>query len=299
MTNGTSTLRLGTAPDSWGVWFPQEPRQVPWHRFLDEVAAAGYRWVELGPYGYLPRDPARLRAELRQRGLSLSGGCFGGDLSDPGAFDAISRELDGVAALTKELGGEYLVCLPPMGERVLDDREWASLVGGLNRLGSIAVERFGLELAFHHHADSYVETQAQTERLLEETDARTVKLCLDTGHLSYYGGDSLAIVRRFPERIACLHVKQVAPAILQQVRAERLDFPAAVARRVMCEPPTGEPDLAPILDAAGALAAGLFVIVEQDLFPCEPDEPLPIARRTHAYLTAQGLVREPESTLPA
>ena len=49
-----SRLRLGTAPDSWGVWFPDDPHQVPWHQFLDEAAAAGYTLVELGPFGYLP-----------------------------------------------------------------------------------------------------------------------------------------------------------------------------------------------------------------------------------------------------
>ena len=287
MTNAISTLRLGTAPDSWGVWFPEDPHQVPWDRFLDEVAEAGYRWVELGPWGYLPKDPAQLGAELQKRGLQLSGGCFGGDLSDPGALASAARELNDVGRLTNELGGEYLVCLPPMGERELDQREWATLVGSLNRLGSAAAD-LGLVLAFHHHADSYVETQAQTERILEDTDPETVSLCLDTGHLSYYGGDSLAIVQRFPERIGCLHVKQVAPAILEQVRTQGLSFPDAVARRVMCEPPTGVPDLVPILDTAGAVGDGLFVVVEQDLYPCRPDEPLPIARRTHAYLSGQA-----------
>jgi inosose dehydratase len=61
MTSTRSRLRLGSCPDSWGVWFPDDPGQTPWHRFLDELAEAGYRWLELGPYGYLPTDPARLR----------------------------------------------------------------------------------------------------------------------------------------------------------------------------------------------------------------------------------------------
>src|SRR2546425_12847708 len=51
-------LRIGSAPDSWGVWFPDDEQQVPWRRFLDEVTEAGYEWIELGPYGYLPTDPA-------------------------------------------------------------------------------------------------------------------------------------------------------------------------------------------------------------------------------------------------
>lgn len=70
-------LRLGTAPDSWGVWFPDDPQQVPWHRFLDEAADAGYTAVELGPYGYLPTHPEQLRDELGRRGLTLTGATAG------------------------------------------------------------------------------------------------------------------------------------------------------------------------------------------------------------------------------
>jgi inosose dehydratase len=66
MTAEIRHLQLGSCPDSWGVWFADDPRQTPWQRFLDELAAAGYRWLELGPYGYLPTDPARLTDELRR-----------------------------------------------------------------------------------------------------------------------------------------------------------------------------------------------------------------------------------------
>ena len=64
-------LQLGSCPDSWGVWFADDPRQTPWQRFLDELAGAGYRWLELGPYGYLPTDPAQLQDELAKRDLTL------------------------------------------------------------------------------------------------------------------------------------------------------------------------------------------------------------------------------------
>ena len=67
---GHARLRLGTCPDSWGVWFADDPLQTPWARFLDEVAEVGYEWLELGPFGYLPTDPARLTEELGRRGLS-------------------------------------------------------------------------------------------------------------------------------------------------------------------------------------------------------------------------------------
>src|SRR5213075_2269915 len=74
----TARLRLGTCPDSWGVWFADDPLQTPWQRFLDEVAGVGYEWLELGPYGYLPTDPARLSDELAGRNLKVAGGTVGG-----------------------------------------------------------------------------------------------------------------------------------------------------------------------------------------------------------------------------
>ncbi len=39
-------IMVGSAPDSWGVWFPDDPQQTPYTRFLDEVAASGYEWIE-------------------------------------------------------------------------------------------------------------------------------------------------------------------------------------------------------------------------------------------------------------
>ncbi|MGP4057718.1 2-keto-myo-inositol dehydratase, partial [Mycobacterium sp. 4D054] len=44
-----TSIRVGSAPDSWGVWFPDDPQQTPYTRFLDEVAESGYEWIELGP----------------------------------------------------------------------------------------------------------------------------------------------------------------------------------------------------------------------------------------------------------
>ena len=57
-------LRIANAPTSWGVEEPDDPANPPWSRVLDDVAAAGYPGVELGPLGYLPDDPVRLRREL-------------------------------------------------------------------------------------------------------------------------------------------------------------------------------------------------------------------------------------------
>ena len=65
------SIRIGTGPNAWGVRRdPNQPDRVPWRRFLDEVVEAGYDWIEVGHYGYLPTDARTLRAELDSRGLN-------------------------------------------------------------------------------------------------------------------------------------------------------------------------------------------------------------------------------------
>jgi inosose dehydratase len=86
-----------------------------------------------------------------------------------------------------------------------------------------------------------------------------------------------------------VHLKQVDPAVLDQVRAEDLCFAEAVRRGAMIEPPKGVPAMEPLLEELAELDVDLFAIVEQDLYPCDRDVPLPIARRTAAYLGSCGL----------
>ena len=293
MTSTRSRLRLGSCPDSWGVWFADDPAQTPWHRFLDELAEAGYRWLELGPYGYLPTDPGRLREEVDRRGLRVSGeGVFGG-LHNPARWDRDLAEARRVAELVVAMGGTHVVLLPDdVGPNPpeLDDDGWRTLTGASSRLGRILKQEYGLQAVFHPHADSLVGTQPQVERFLASTDPASVNLCLDTGHIAYYRGDNVELIARYPDRIGYLHLKQADPAVLEQVEAEGLGFAEAVRRGAMCEPPKGEPDMEALLDAVDTHLDGeLFAIVEQDLYPCDPDVPLPIARRTYQYLRDLGV----------
>jgi inosose dehydratase len=294
-----SRIRIGSAPDSWGVWFPDDPQQVPWQQFLDEVSACGYEWIELGPYGYLPTDPAQLADELGSRGLRVTAGTVFEHLHRPDSWDAVWGQVKDVAALTRAMGGTHVVVIPDtfrdqktgadVESRDLTPEAWRAMTTGMDRLGRAVQEEYGLSIAFHPHAESHVGYQPDIERFLADTDPAFVPLCLDTGHVSYYKGDNLDLIRRYPERIGYLHLKQVDPAVIDRVLAEDITWPDAVQLGAMTEPPQGVPDYPPLLQAIELLGLDVFAIVEHDLYPCTPDVPMPIAQRTHRYISGCGL----------
>ena len=299
-----SSILVGSAPDSWGVWFPDDPQQTPYTRFLDEVAESGYEWIELGPYGYLPTDPQRLLDELGSRGLKLSAGTVFEHLHQSqtrgdDAWNSVWSQIEDVAKLTAAVGGKHVVVIPEMWRdpatgAVLEDRnltpeQWRQKTQGMNELGKAMFEKYGVRAQYHPHADSHVDTEENVYRFLDGTDGEFVNLCLDTGHISYCGGDNNAIIRRAPERIGYLHLKQVDPEVRAKVEAEDLPFGEAVKLGAMTEPPLGIPDMPPLLAEIEKLGIDVFAIVEQDMYPCEVDAPLPIAKRTQKYLGSCGV----------
>ena len=295
-----SRLTLGTAPDSWGVWFPRDDHQVGWKQYLDDVQNAGYMWTELGPQGFLPQDPQQLRDELDQRGLKVCGGTvFAGLHKGKEALDKAIAEFGQEAKLLSAVGGKFLIHLPEQytdmhtGEATqsgdIDPEQWANLVSGTNELGRILFEEYGVALVSHPHADTHLDIQERIEQFLVETDPQYVNLCLDTGHVAYCGGDNLQIIERFPERINYLHIKLVDPKIRERVRAEGLSLAEAVPLGIMVEPPYGEPDVPSLLSALAALDRDMFAVIEQDLYPIPSHMPLAIQARAAGYFTALGL----------
>jgi inosose dehydratase len=227
-----------------------------------------------------------------------AGTVFTGLHRGPDVWDATWAHVSDIAALTQAMGAEHLVVIPSFwrddktGEVLEPDtltpEQWRHLTTQTERLGHEVRERYGLKIVVHPHADTHIDSEENVARFLDGTDSSLVSLCLDTGHYAYCGGDSVKLIETYGERIGYLHLKQVDPEILADVRANEVPFGPAVARGVMCEPPAGVPALEPVLAAAQKLDVELFAIVEQDMYPCEPDKPLPIAQRTRAFLRSCG-----------
>src|SRR5215831_20738352 len=199
-------VKIGTAPDSWGVWFPSDPKQTPWQRFMDEVVEAGYDLIELGPYGYLPTDVKTLQGELNKRGLKVTGTFVMDHFEERAAWDRIEAQTQKVAALLAAVDAKFLVMIDDVytdlftGKSVrsatLCEDEFKQLTNTINRVADLVHRRFNLKVVVHPHAETHLEYEAQIEKLLQQTDPTHVFLCLDTGHHAYRGGDPVAFIRK-------------------------------------------------------------------------------------------------------
>lgn len=293
-------VHVGTAPDNWGVWFPDDPKQIPWKRYLDEIGEAGYDLTELGPFGYLPSTTETLRTELEKRKIALAGGFTFGDMTNPKeTWDDLERQTIGSCELSASLGAKFhlLIDLPYTnlftGERIgipkLGKEAWKVFIDTNHRLASIVRDKYGLTCVFHGHAETHVEYEDQHEQYLQDTDPGLIKLCLDTGHFAYRGGDPVSFMRKHHARIPYLHLKSVDPAKRAEVEKIGIPFATAVGDGLFCEPSEGAVDFEAFKDVLKEVNYQGVGIVEQDMYPCEFDRPLPIAKRTRAYLKSIGI----------
>lgn len=290
-------VKIGTAPDSWGIWFTDNDKQMPWQRCMDEMAEAGYAGIELGPWGYLPKEYEQLKAELDKRNLQLVATTLVGDLMSDARTDEMIALLDEMAQVQlKFASAKYVVLIDDCytdlftGElirpAVLNERQWQDFLANVLRIRDHARDKHGLRLVFHPHAQSHVETEEQIERLLADTD---VELCLDTGHHAYADGDPVAFMRKHHARIPYLHLKSCDPKVRERMAQEGWSFAKAVSEDIMCEPELGMVDMKAFLEVLREIDYEGWAIVEQDMYPAPFDKPFPIAKRTREYLRAIGM----------
>ena len=259
------TLELATGPVCWGVDFARHEANPPWEEVLDGIARAGYRRLELGPYGYLPTDPGRLGEALARRGLTAAGSFVFEPLHDPRFHAPAVAKAEQVCALVAATGGAYLVIIDqvspgraatagrPALARRLDARGRGALHDGIRAVARVA-ESHGLVPAVHPHAGTHIEFADEIAAVAE-----IAPLCLDTGHLAWAGMDAGVLLQELGDRVACLHLKDVD----LRVRAQGLAFWPAVAAGIFCPLGTGMVDL----EALAAAAPSGLATVEQDRRP--------------------------------
>ena len=258
--------RLAGGPISWGVCeVPGWGAELAPDRVLSEMASLGLRATEAGPDGYLGTDPEEVVALLERHGLRLLGGFLPVVLHDPAEHAASVAAAHRVAALLEAAGASFLISATVVdldwSPRVpLSDREWHSVFVGLARLDEAAAEH-GLTHVTHPHWGTLVEQREDVERVLGGSD---VLLCLDTGHLVLGRTDPVWLADAARERIAHVHLKDVAVDVADRLREAELTLVAAAQSGLF--QPLGEGE-APIADIVRTLEqAGYegWYVLEQD-----------------------------------
>ena len=290
-------IRVGSCPDSWGVWFPKHEKQIPWERCLKEMHEAGYAGTELGPTGYLPTDYADLKAALDKYELDLIGATLSGDMCSDEGVKSVKDMIDLLGPVqTRFSTAKYMVLFTDVytdletgaliHPATIDDKGWKIFCENIQKVSDYAMDQYGLMVVYHPHAQTYCETEEEIERLLKDT---TVQLCFDTGHHVYGGGDPVAFFRKHHDRIPYLHLKDCNQELRDKVKKEGLSFNKAITMGLMCEPGSGAVDFADFYKALQEVDYNGWVVVEQDMFPCPFDQPYPIAKRTREYLKTIGM----------
>jgi inosose dehydratase len=291
-------IQIATAPVSWGVLMKDTPNVPPYGQVLDQIAAAGYKGTELGPYGYLPFDVTKLREELARRDLTLVSAFTIFDFCHGAANATVYGEALETAQVLAALGCGHIVLSDTLfvvenrarraGRVRLEDglsaAEWDAVANHVNAFARRLCEECGLRSCLHPHVGGYLETAQEIDAVLERTDPAYVGLCFDMAHIAYGGGDPVAVLDKWRDRTWTLHLKECDQRALDQVLAADGDYFDGVRAGVFPELGRGTVDWAAINRILHEMDYTGWGTVEQDILPESGADPLASARRNRAFL---------------
>jgi inosose dehydratase len=285
-------IRIGVNPIGWtNDDLETLGDDTPLEVCLGEARQAGYAGIELGRK--FPRRPAELRAVLQQHGLDLVSGWYGSHLLRRDAKEEIAA-MQSHASLLAALGSTAVVFAEetgsvhgrlgvPLSTRPrIAEGDWPRFGEALTEVAEHLRGR-GMRLAYHHHMGTVVETEAEIDRLMAATGP-AVGLLLDTGHLTYAGGDVLGVARRHGDRIVHVHCKDVRPPVLEDARRRDRSFLDAVVDGVFTVPGDGCVDYGALLGTLRDAGYAGWLVVEAEQDPVKA-HPLTYARMGFAHLS--------------
>jgi len=239
-------FQFASAPDSWGVLDYRGPSwEQSYEKMLDEMVQAGYSGSELGPYGFFPTDPKILEPQLEKRKLKLLGAFVPVKMTDPAAGKTVIERIRKVGNLLATLKAPFLVMADDRspernafsgrvydkGCLTLSADQWRH-VGNIVADAERVANEFALDLVFHPHVATYVETPEECERFFDATSHTNVGLCLDTGHCVYGHGDSVKEAEKYKSKLRFAHVKDCDVKVLEQARRNKWTFEEAIEHKV-------------------------------------------------------------------
>ncbi|MDR3211365.1 MAG: myo-inosose-2 dehydratase [Planctomycetota bacterium] len=287
------TVKLGIAPIAWtNDDMPDLGRENTFEQCVSEMALSGFAGSEIG--NKYPRDPAILLPALALRNLEIANAWFSSHLTTQ-AYADTEREFISQCDFLKAVGAG-LIGVSEQGfsiqgqmdtpifeaKHVMSEAEWQLLTQGLDRLGKIARDK-GLRLVYHHHMGTVVQTAAETDRLLANTNPELVGLLFDSGHFAYSGEDPLAMLKKHLPRVRHVHLKDIRRPLVEQVKREKLSFLKGVRLGTFTVPGDGDIDFGPIFQVLAEAEYRGWMLVEAEQDPVRAN-PLAYAIKARQYI---------------
>ena len=291
------SVRLGINPIGWtNDCMPWLGDFISLDTCLAEARKAGFSGVELGRK--FPRSARELAPILKKHGLKLVSGWYSANLMERDARAEIAAMKDHLTLL-RQLGSEVMVFAETSGEIInqvgapISRRPKVKNAAGWKSLGSrfTEVARYmrdnGVQMAVHHHMGTVVESQADVDRLLENS-GEAVGLLLDTGHMTFAGGDPIAVARKYADRIKHVHCKDIRRYALAACKQRDVSFSEAVLCGIFTAPGDGLVDFKSVFDilAKGKYSGWLVQEAEQDPRVAHPASYAALGRAHMAQLCA-------------
>ncbi|KAA9016974.1 sugar phosphate isomerase/epimerase family protein [Niallia endozanthoxylica] len=304
------TISISGAPCCWGVDDPTNPHLPPWERVLGEASQAGYKGIELGPYGYIPLDIERVQEELVKNDLTIIAGTIFDDLLAASNIEKVLKKVDDICSLITKLPSapqaeaqkfptpyltvmdwghderDYYAGHPDRAVR-LSDKDWKQMMEHI-RLISERAKTYGVRAVVHPHAGGYIEYEDEINKLLEDIPYETAGLCLDTGHLYYAKMDPVEWLRKCADRLDYIHFKDINLEIYNRVMEERIRFFDACAKGVMCPIGQGIIDYEAIHMLLKEINYHGYITIEQERDPRNSDTSLRDVKQSVDYLKSIG-----------
>ncbi len=279
MRGAKERFLFASAPDSWGVLdYPGPSWEQSYEKMLDEMVAAGYTGSELGPYGFFPADPKVLRPQLVKRNLTLLGSFVPVKMGDPDAGTAVLERIRTVGKLLAALQAPFLVMADDQsagrnsfsgragdkGCPILSAEQWRH-VGKIVADAEKVANEFGLDLVFHPHVATYVETPEECEKFFDATSRTNVGLCLDTGHCVYGQGDCVREAEKYKSKLRFVHIKDCDAKILKEARRNQWTFEEAIEHKVFTVIGQGDIDFPAFFRRLATNGYSGWSVLEQDV----------------------------------
>ena len=175
---------------------------------VSDIAAAGYAGIEMfdGNVAAYEDRPDELRDLLSTAGLELVSVYSGANFIYHDILPDELYRLQRAAELAATFGAHQLVVGGGAKRSTgTPDRDYGALASALDEVTDIA-RAVGLTATYHPHLTTIVEGPDDIERLLLNS---RIGFCPDTAHLAAGGGDPAALIRRYPDRIGHVHLKDV------------------------------------------------------------------------------------------